>query len=144
MPSRIPVSSLSRLMHRPSHKTNRSKFDPTSENAQKHRENPVLTQEDSRGTEDALWIHSLRPLIPQKKFGERDQKRGNESADEGQEEDNKGADEVNSLGPPSFCDRDVEKWQAKFKTARDARIQEKATMKSMGCFKPYTTKNINV
>ena len=90
-PSRIPVSSLSRLMHRPSHKVNRSKFDPTSENAQKHRENPVLTQEDSRGTEDALWVHSLRPLIPQKKIGERDEKRGNESADEEQEVDNKDA-----------------------------------------------------
>ena len=48
-----------------------------------------MTQEDSRGTEDAFWIHSLRPLIPQKKPGVKDEKKNaNESADEGLEEDN--------------------------------------------------------
>ena len=46
--------------------------------------------------------------------------------------------------PPGFYEEDLKKWEEKFKTARDSRQQQKAAIKSLGCFFPFGTKNQNV
>ena len=141
-PSRISYDTMSRLMQRPAHKTDRIKYDNTSQKCLSQKRNTTQTAEDAFERTDVQWITSLRPLDPNLNTKSARYTKGSKNAkghnidikSDADDEDKNKRTYQTEVVPPGFYDEDMEKWQNKFKTARESRQQHKQMLKSMGCF----------
>lgn len=125
-------ATMSRLMSKPAHKTSRRKFDYADKKALSQKRNTTQTAEDKADRDDLQWTNSLRPLDPT--IGRKNPNRSTKNLMNRTEEiDRKPLGNTESV-PPAFYKEDMEKWQNKFKTAREERTQEKARIKAMGYF----------
>lgn len=115
-PSRLSTNALNRLMAKPSHKTDRIKFDHNNKLSLEEKMNTAKTAEDTVDGDDNLFKNSLRPLDPTLSKAALSNQRTSQKADDTELKDKK--NRLDYGVPPGFFEDDMRKWNEKFKTSQ--------------------------
>ena len=122
-PSRISFDTMARLMYKPAHKPIRTKYDSFKQECLNDKRNTTQTAEDEIHRDTVHWTTSLRPLDPTNGVSKQSLKSGKKTnANYATESNDRHTTRPDLLAvPPGFYDEDMQKWDNKFKTARENR-----------------------